>query len=107
MEGLMKWVIVVLSLAVIVGSAFQGLEGERLKSDLIGTQQFHSPSQIKELLINDKREDGRQRVYSVTLTLQEPGAPGVYKAEAEVIYDKVGSEWEIRDVGFTSLKKIE
>jgi hypothetical protein len=36
MEGLMKAVIVMLSLALIVGYAFQGWEGEQLKSDLIG-----------------------------------------------------------------------
>ena len=107
MEGLMKWVIVMLSLAVIVGSAFQGWEGERLKSDLVNMLKFHSPAQIKELLINDKREDGRQRIYSITLTLQDPSVPGMYEAEADVVYNKVGSEWEIGDVGLRSLRKVE
>lgn len=115
MDGLMKSVIVMLSLALIVGSAFQGWESERLKSDLIGTMmveregawKFHNRSHIKELLIHDKREDAQHRVYSITVTLQDPRVPGVYKAEADVTYNRVGSGWEIEGVGLKSLTKIE
>ena len=115
MEGLMKAVIVILSFALIVGYAFQGWEGERIKSDLIGRMLgeretgliFQSRSQIKELLINDKREDEQQRVYSITLTLQDPRVPGLYKAEADVTYTKVDSRWEVEDVGLKSLIKVE
>ena len=107
MEGLIKWLIVMLSLAMIVGSAFQGWEGEQLRSDLVGSLKFQSPSHITELFIHDKREDARQRVYSVTFTMQDPSVPGAYTGEADVIYNKVGSEWEIGDVGLKSLQKIE
>ncbi len=115
MEGLMKAVIVMLSLALIVGYAFQGWEGEQLRSDLIGRMLgeretgwiFQSRSQIKELLINDKKEDEQHRIYSITLTLQDPKVPGVYKAEADVTYNRVGSGWKIEHVGLKSLKKIE
>lgn len=107
MEGLIKWLIVMLSLAMIVGSAFQGWEGEQLRSDLVGSLKFQSSSHITELFIHDKREDARQRIYSVTFTMQDPNVPEAYKAAADVIYNKVGSEWEIGDVGLKSLKKIE
>lgn len=107
MEGLMKWLIMMLSLTMIVGSAFQGWEGEQVKSDLAGLLKFQSPSHITEFFINDKREDTRQRVYSVTFTMQDPKAAAAYKAEADMIYNKVGSAWEIGDVGLKSFEKIE
>jgi len=40
------------------------------------------------------------------LKLQDPRSPGAYQAEAEVIYEKVDSNWEVK-VGLKSLKKIE
>lgn len=111
MDGLMKWVIVLLSLALLVGSAFQGWENEQLKNDLIGALVGEgvsgSRSHIKELLINDKREDGQHRIYSITVTLKDPRVPGVYEAEADVTYTKVDSRWEVEGVGLKSLEKIE
>ncbi|MFQ5847212.1 MAG: hypothetical protein ACE5IQ_05985 [Candidatus Methylomirabilales bacterium] len=111
----MKAVIVMLSLAIIVGSAVQGSEIDRLKSDLIGRTmggrekgwKFQSPSQIRTLIINDTWRDVHRRVYVITVTLQDPAVPGAYRAEAEVTYERVDSRWDLRGVGLRSLVKIE
>ncbi|MFQ5804674.1 MAG: hypothetical protein ACE5JQ_17430 [Candidatus Methylomirabilales bacterium] len=107
----MKSVIVMLSLALLVGSAFQGWEDEQLENDLIGALVGEgvsgSRSHVKELLITNKREDGQHRIYSVTVTLQDPRVPEVYEAEADVTYTKVDSRWEVEGVGLKSLTKVE
>lgn len=92
-----------------------GFEVERMKSALVGKVmggrekcwKFESVSQIKELVIRNRKEQAQERVYSVALTLQDARVPGVYKAEAEITYEKVDSEWEIKVVGLKSLRKAE
>ncbi len=90
-------------------------EAEQMKSDLVGhvmggrekSWKFESVSQIKELVINKRKEEPKKRVYSVTLTLHDSQVPSVYKAEAEVTYEQVGSKWEVKVVGLKSITKIE
>lgn len=126
MKSMAPALIVALSITLIAGLAVQapaaermkpaiGSELERMKSALVGKVmggrekcwKFESVSQIKELLIRNKKEQARKRLYSVTLTLQDARVPGLYRAEAEITYEKVDSEWEIRVVGLKSLRKME
>jgi hypothetical protein len=105
----------VLTAAASLGYAEQATEVEQLKADLIGhtmggrerSWQFQSVEQIKELVIRQKTEDARQRIYDITLELQDPRAPGKYKAEARVQYTKTDTRWHIASVGLISLVKIE
>ena len=103
---------------VVAGSlaaATQASEVEQLKSDLIGQcmggrekcWKFQSADQIKELVIKNKTEDTRKRVYTVALQLQAANATGKYAAEARVEYTKTGSVWKVKQVGLLSMKKIE
>ena len=95
--------------------AEQRSEIEQCRSDLIGQTmggrercwKFQSPSQIKELVIQNKREDVQKRVYSITLILQDPRVPGKYKAEAQVVYETVDGQMKIKNVGLISIAKIE
>ncbi len=92
-----------------------GSETEQMKSDLVGrvmggrekSWKFESVSQIKELVINKRKEEPKKRVYSVTLTLHDSRVPSVYKAEAEMTYEKVDSKWELKVVGLKSITKID
>ena len=93
----------------------QGAESDQLKSDLVGQcmggrekcWRFQSVDQIKELVIKNKTEDARKRVYTVTLQLKAASATGKYAAEARVEYTKAGNAWKIKQVGLLSMKKIE
>jgi hypothetical protein len=67
---------------------------------------LHSASQITELLVNDKRESARERLYSITVTLQDPSGPGIYKAEADVTYAKADSGWKIAEVDLRSFIRV-
>lgn len=115
MKSFIKLLIALSSLPLVFGFAFQATEVEQMKSDLIGkvmggrekAWKFQSVAQIKELAINNKQESAQQRVYSITLKLQDSRVPGAYKAEAEVTYEKADSKWEIKVVGLRSLVKIE
>ena len=93
----------------------QPSEVVQCKSDLIGKTmggrekcwKFQSMDQIKELAIQNKQEDGQQRRYSVSLVLQDPRAPGKYKAEALLVYEKADGQWKIKSVGLISMTKLE
>ncbi len=108
-------VIFALSLTLIFGYSSQAFEVERIKSDLIGKVmggrekgwKFQSLDQIKELVITDRKEEARKRVYSLDLKLQDPRVPGVYKAKADVLYERVDSRWELKVVGLKYLMKVE
>jgi len=39
--------------------------------------------------------------------LQDPRAPGKYKAEALLVYEKADGQWKIKSVGLISMTKIE
>ena len=114
MKLFIESLILILSLPSTLGFAIQASETEQMKSDLIGKVmggrekgwKFQSVAQIKELVINNKKESGQQRIYSVTLKLQDVRVPGAYKAEAEVIYEKTDSKWEIKAVGLKSFMRI-
>src|SRR5437016_285435 len=91
-------ILVILCVTIGFTNAEQPLEADQCKSDLIGQTmggrekcwKFQSENQIKELAVQNKQEDVQKRVYSVALVLQDPRAPGKYKAEAQVVYEKVG-----------------
>ena len=93
----------------------QAAESDQLKSDLVGQcmggrekcWKFQSVDQIKELVIKNKTEDARKRVYTVALQLQAANANAKYAAEARVEYTKTGGAWKIKQVGLLSMKKIE
>ena len=88
---------------------------DQLKSDLIGQcmggrekcWKFQSADQIKQLIIRNKTEDSRERVFTIGLQLQAAKASGKYAAEARVEYTKTPAGWKIKNVGLLSLKKIE
>ena len=92
----------------------QAAETDQLKSDLVGQcmggrekcWKFQSVDQIKELVIKNKTEDARKRVYTVTLQLQAANVNDKYEAEARVEYTKAGNAWKIKQVGLLSMKKI-
>lgn len=115
MKRLIISAVLVLALAFAFGHAFSGSEAEQMKIDLIGKTmggrdkgwKFQSLDQIKELVITDKKEEAQRRVYSLDLKLQDPRSPGLYKAKADVIYERVDSRWEIKTVGLKYLMKVE
>jgi hypothetical protein len=104
-----------LTVGIGLTNAQQPAEVDQLKSDLIGQTMggrekswaFQSVDQIKELVILNRGEDEQNRVYSITLVLQDPRVPGKYKAEAQVVYEKVDTQSKIKSVGLVSLIKIE
>ena len=104
-----------IGLAARLALPMQAAESDRLKSDLVGQcmggrekcWKFQSADQIKELVIKNKTEDTRKRVYTVALQLQAANATGKYAAEARVEYTKTGSVWKVKQVGLLSMKKIE
>jgi hypothetical protein len=108
-------VAVILSLAPGFTNAEPRSDADQCKFDLVGQTmggrercwKFQSPDQVKELVIQNRREDAQQRVYFVTLVLQDPRVPGKYKAEAQVVYERVGNRWKIEHVGLTSIAKSE
>src|ERR1043165_7636625 len=79
-------------------------ESDQLKSDLVGQcmggrekcWKFQSVDQIKQLVIKNKSEDARKRVYTVALQLQAANVSARYEAEARVEYTKVGTGWKIK-----------
>jgi hypothetical protein len=88
---------------------------DQIKLDLVGKTmggrekgwKFQSADQIKEMNIQDRKEEGDKRVYTLSLTLQDARVPGPYAAEAEATYEKVGSQWKLEVVGLKSMKKLE
>src|SRR5437667_7139905 len=118
-ESLMKirsvLIVVILTATAAVTNAESPSEAKQCKSDLIGQTmggrercwKFQSADQIKELVIQNKREDGQNRVYSITVMLQDPRVPGKYKAEAQLVYEKVDGKAKITNVGLISITKIE
>ncbi len=115
MKKLIVSIIFGLALFFVFGQTFSASEAEQMKFDLIGKTmggrdkgwKFQSSEQIKELVINDKMEEPQRRVYSITLKLQDPRVPGVYKAEALVTYERTEAKWEIKVVGLKSLVRME
>src|SRR6266704_6691760 len=85
--------------AGVLALSLQASEVDQLKSDLVGQcmggrekcWKFQSVDQIKELVIQNKTEDARKRVYTVALQLQAANAKGKYAAEARVEYTKTGT----------------
>ena len=115
MKALLPPLILFFSLSCVTGYAQPVSEADQMKAALIGKTmggrekcwKFQSLSQIKELVIREKKEVPQQRVCFITLKLQDARVPGVYQAEAEVTYRKVDAGWEIKVVGLKSLMKIE
>jgi len=107
--------LVILTAPIRFANAEEPPEVAQCKSDLIGKTMggrercwhFQSANQIKELAIQNKREDGQKRLYSVNLVLQDPRVPGKYKAEALLVYEKVDGQTKLKSVGLVSMKKIE
>ena len=108
----------VLTTMVVAGGLvlpMQAAQSDQLKSDLVGQcmggrekcWRFQSADQIKKLVIKNKTEDAKKRVYTIELELQAANANGKYAAEARVEYTKTGGVWTIKQVGLLSLKKIE
>src|SRR5437667_812811 len=117
MERTMKFIFLLTTIVVAgwLALPMQAAESDRLKSDLVGQcmggrekcWKFQSVDQIKELVIKNKTEDARKRVYTVALQLQASNANAKYAAEARVEYTKTGGAWKIKQVGLLSMKKIE
>jgi len=90
-------------------------EVDQLKSELVGhtmggrekTWKFQSRDQIKELVIKNKTEDARKRIYVVALQLQAAPGSDKYAAEAKIDCWKAATGWKVDHVGLLSLKKIE
>ena|SRR2546422_11594116 len=90
-------------------------EVDQLKSDLVGQSmggrekcwKFQSVEQIKELVIKNKVEDTKKRVYTVSMQLQAANGGGKYAAEARIEYGKAAARWKILHVGLLSLSKME
>ena len=110
--------IFVLFLLLTVGGSLhaqQSREIEALKSELVGhcmggrekCWKFQSIHQIKQLVINKKTDDGKRRVDSITLELEDPRTPGRYKADAQLEYEKVKGEWKVKHVACLSLMKVK
>src|SRR6266496_5186297 len=117
MERTMKFISLLTTITVAgwLALPMQAAESDQLKSDLVGQcmggrekcWKFQSVDQIKELVIQNKTEDARKRVYTVALQLQAANAKGKYAAEARVEYTKAGTAWKIKQVGLLSMKKVE
>lgn len=115
MKSFIKLFIPIFALPLCLALAAPVSEVEQMKSDLMGKTmggrekgwKFQSPSQIKSLVINKKTESAQQRVYVITLKLQDERVPGVYQAEAVVTYEKKESTWAIKVVGLKSFVKLE
>ena len=113
----MKFITLLTTMAVAGGLVLplQAAQSDQLKSDLVGQcmggrekcWKFQSADQIKKLVIKNKTEDAKKRVYTLALELQAANANGKYEAVARVEYTKTGTEWKIKQVGLLSLKKIE
>ena len=113
----MKFISLFMMIAVAgkLALPMQAAESDQLKSDLVGQcmggrekcWRFQSADQIKKLVIKNKTEDAKKRVYTIELELQAANANGKYAAEARVEYTKAGTVWTIKQVGLLSLKKIE
>ena len=113
----MKFISWLTTMAVAGGLVLpmQAAQSDQLKSDLVGQcmggrekcWKFQSADQIKKLVIKNKTEEAKKRVYTLALELQAANATGKYAAEARVEYTKTGTEWKIKQVGLLSLKKIE
>ena len=115
MKIMSSLILIILTVTIGFTNAERPLEADQCKLDLIGQTmggrekcwKFQSVNQIKELVIQNKGEDGQKRVYSISLILQDPRVPGKYKAEAQVVYEKVGRQWKIKQVGLISIVKSE
>jgi hypothetical protein len=117
MEQVMKIIplLTTITLAGWLALPVQAADSDQLKSDLVGQcmggrekcWKFQSVDQIKELVIKNKTEDARKRVYTVALQLQATTAKDKYAAEARVEYTKAGNAWKIKQVGLLSMKKVE
>ena len=113
----MKFISLLATMSVAGGLLLpmQASESDQLKSDLVGQcmggrekcWRFQSADQIKKLVIKNKTEDTKKRVYIIELELQAANANGKYAAEARVEYTNTGTVWTIKQVGLLSLKKIE
>ena len=113
----MKFISLFMMIAVAGGLVLpmQAAESDQLKSDLVGQcmggrekcWRFQSTDQIKELVIKNKTEDARKRVYTVAMELQAANINAKYAAEARVEYTKAVNGWKIKQVGLLSMKKIE
>jgi hypothetical protein len=86
-----------------------------MKSDLVGHTmggreegwKFQSVSQIKELTIEEEKEEDGERICTVELRLSDPRVKGTYEAKAKLTYKKVGGEWKLDTVGLLSMKRVE
>src|SRR6058998_2759401 len=106
MERTMKFITLLTTIVVAAWLALpmRAAKSDQLKSDLVGQcmggrekcWKFQSADQIKELVIKNKTEDTRKRVYTVALQLQAANASAKYAAEARVEYTKTGSVWKIK-----------
>ncbi len=98
-----------------MGSPLDADEVQQMKSELIGKVmggrercwKFQSPSQIKNLEIKSKKEEEANRIYSIVMELSDSRISGVYRAEADVTYKKIGIDWKIEMVGLLSLVRIK
>jgi hypothetical protein len=98
-----------------MNSPLEADEVQQMKSELIGKVmggrercwRFQSTSQIKDLEIKSKKEEGTNRIYSIVMELSDSRVSGVHRAEADVIYKKTGITWKIEMVGLQSLVRIK
>jgi len=113
MKSMSLWMTILVAAGVAL--AARGSEADQLKSDLVGQcmggrekcWKFQSVEQIRELVVKDKTEDSRKRVYTVALQLQAGKVSAKYSADARIEYTKTAGGWKIKQVGLLSLRKIE
>src|SRR3989442_14908206 len=113
----MKHIFWLMTMMVLGGRAISApaAEVDQLKADLVGQSmggrekcwKFQSVEQIKELVIKNKVEDTKKRVYTVSMQLQAANGGGKYAAEARIEYGKAAARWKILHVGLLSLSKME
>jgi len=109
----MRRVLITMIAAGALALSMRAAELDQLKTDLIGRTmggrekcwKFQSLDQIKELVIKNKTEDAKKRVYTIALQLEASKACGRYAAEARVEYTKAAKGWVFKQVGLLSLKK--
>ena len=113
MKSMTLWMTILVAAGVAL--AARASEGDQMKSDLVGQcmggrekcWKFQSADQIKKLVIKNKTEEAKKRVYTVALQLQAGQGSAKYSADARIEYTKTAGGWKIKQVGLLSLRKIE
>ncbi len=116
---MIRRIFLVLMMVVCLGTVYIGCDVispepsiEQIKSDLIGetlnqadlTWHFHALSEFKKVTIEDKIREADTIEYDVSLQLQDVFTGKRYTAEILMIYQRVGTHWNLFSILTMSLK---